>query len=44
LVSTLQEWKNNPLQYARLKENAKFAAEAKHWVLEKQILLNLIRP
>lgn len=44
LISVLRAWKNNPPLYAKLKENAKFAAEANHWALEKQMLLNLIRP
>ena len=43
LVNLLRFWKNNPLEYAKLKENTKFAAQENNWTLEKETLKNLLK-
>ena len=42
LVNLLNFWKNNPSEYAKLKENTKFAAQENNWTLEKETLKNLL--
>lgn len=41
LTGILNQWKNDPVLYARLKENAKFAASCNHWNAEKEKLKSL---